>query len=177
MDERLKYYEREWRKAIDRAEEAERLLDKASHERDEAERQVKVLESAIEQVKEQRQELIDALKKTAADRERSEEHLKRLQELRELVKSPQFWLDEVAAPFAHEIEMFDLVPQVARSSDRGDPSDMALEAAELLAQLAEKFDLEKASYVRRLLLAQWVYLRWLELIDDTAVETRDSSVR
>ena len=174
MDEKLRYYEQQWNIANDKAKEAKRLLEEAVRERDEARRNAAIFEKALERVKAQRNELIEAATKTETERTRQEQHLSYLRELRELAKRPGFWLDEVVAPFARELEMFDLVPHVARQTDAGDPTDMAIEAADSLAQLAQEFDEERAAYVRRLLLAQWVYLRWLELT--TATGTSDKHV-
>ena len=140
-----------------RAEKALEMLNEALNRRDEAREEARILQEEkrvlqieFEQAKEQ------------------------FQQQQRRIMQPQFWTDEVIAPLAREFEMFDLITRNISEQNDGAAhnNDGAAHntAHKALAELAANFDVERAGHIRKSLVAQWVYLRWLELTNEIAGE-------
>jgi len=167
MDEKLRFYERQWNEEHKQRLELRKKLDLVTKERDEVQHQLLTLQANQESLTQE----CEALRKNCQRLQEQVAFRRRLQikrdqqwkRLKRRVMQPGFWIEAVAVPFAKELEMFDMLPEVARQYDSGDPADMALEAAQLLIGLTQSFEQSDAAKLRRMLMAQWVYLRWLEL--------------
>jgi DNA repair exonuclease SbcCD ATPase subunit len=92
----------------------------------------------------------------------------KLNQLEAKVTKPQFWKKEFVEPFAFALHEFN---DIGGSSENDDPQAVRelfqTWHGEIEAQVIEfatnGFDLEACERLRRILLLQWVYLRWLEI--------------
>lgn len=174
-DEALKKFKQEWQKAKQDAEAAEALADEAWREHEKMRQSLIPLQTElanknreITDLKAQHRQLKHAVQEAESAQKRCEERTQRfqlqLEQLQVMVTQPQFWANEVIAPFARELEMFNLIIQKMPEKDDATTDDTA---HEVLAELTANFDRKRVEQIRKSLVAQWVYLHWLELTEDT----------
>lgn len=93
---------------------------------------------------------------------------RQLEQLRRKVNSPRFWSGAFAETFAESLAGMDAVHQALEVDSVTEVSavfrtwqDEIVEGVELLGEVG--FDPDLSEQLRRLLICQWVYLRWLEV--------------
>lgn len=85
-----------------------------------------------------------------------------LEKLHEGLQQEAFWEAEMLLPFAEALELFPTLAELTSQPDVA-LSQWAADVAEGLEALSVTFDQTQAERVKQCLLAQWVYVRWLEL--------------
>lgn len=111
------------------------------------------------------------LEREVQDLQSDSEIMGQLQEFKRKVNRPRFWTAAFAECFAESLSAMDQAhrplevstPEEVQAAFQGWHADM--EAGLELFQKSG-FDAEVAEGLRRDLICQWVYLRWLELTDD-----------
>lgn len=93
---------------------------------------------------------------------------RQLEQLRRKVNSPRFWSGTFAETFAESLAGMDAVQQALEVDSAAEVSavfrawqEEIVEGVELLGEVG--FDPDLSEQLRRLLICQWVYLRWLEV--------------
>lgn len=136
-------------------------VEQASIQRDEyvrsLEQQIIDLKRALAEM-ERAGDLADELERTR------EEH----EQLRQRIRSPRFWTDEFARPFAMDVQDLNALQ---RELAVDDPADLGVVfqrwqgdiVGGLLALSSGPHDEATAERLRRVLLVQWVYLQWLSV--------------
>lgn len=162
VQERLAKYEEEWKKERDAREKAEWKLREAHLQ----------LNDATGECRQLRRRMADLEGRHGADAERAEtlttenEQLRsrvaHLEKLHEALSSDAFWEAEIVVPFAEGLELFATLDEMASQPDAS-LETWSLEVVADLETLTGSFDPQHAERVKRHLLAQWVYVRWLEL--------------
>jgi len=173
MDEKLAFFEKEWKKAradLAKCRQAqlrqEQELVEAHSARDRSERALQQLRKEHAELRSKLALLNDQLE---TNRQEQEELDKRVENLREQIRQPGFWLEQVETAFALDLEMLEALPELLPLNGSIDLSDWALELAERTEVLEATFDESLAEDIRKRLIAHWVYVRWLELtalVDD-----------
>jgi chromosome segregation ATPase len=85
-----------------------------------------------------------------------------LEKLHEGLQQEAFWEAEMLLPFAEALELFPTLAELT-SQPEATLSQWAEDVAEGLEALPVTFEQAHAERVKQCLLAQWVYVRWLEL--------------
>lgn len=85
-----------------------------------------------------------------------------LEKLHEGLQKEAFWEAEMLLPFAEALELFPTLEELTAQPDAA-LSQWAEDVAEGLENLPMTFEQTQAERVKQCLLAQWVYVRWLEL--------------
>lgn len=120
-------------------------------------------------------EELRALREDIRNDPQVQEVRRRVEALEKRVHRPHFWTASFAATFAESVAVMQdaHAPLVERSEEAGSVDAVAVFRtwqAEVVAavELARDgaFDLDLGEHARRLLVCQWVYLRWLELTSD-----------
>lgn len=93
---------------------------------------------------------------------------RQLEQLRRKVNSPRFWSGAFAETFAESLAGMDAVQQALEVDSAAEVSavfrawqEEIVDGVELLGEVG--FDPDLSEQLRRLLICQWVYLRWLEV--------------
>lgn len=91
-----------------------------------------------------------------------------LQQLRRKINSPRFWTGTFAETFAESLASMDAVHEALEVATEAEVTSVFAEwqqeitsGVELFAEAG--FDADLAEHLRRLLICQWVYLRWQEV--------------
>lgn len=178
----LRYYEREWEKEHALRRQAEERAKRAEDELSKALEEIKLLEHRLERANQLLEEAEEArekvAKEAAAAKQRSIQEMASAQQIvtelqRELdgikarINQHDFWQREFAQLLAADLDFLDeWVEQTSGPEDW--IAVFELWHAQILEGLVrltrgESDDLE-VQRLRQLILAQWVYLRWLEVI-------------
>ena len=113
-------------------------------------------------------EMAERLEALALERDRLLKETERLGELEQRVTHPKFWTQEMVAPFSETLGAFDDVYGANAPEAPGEVLEQFgawhRQVEETLgALLSGPFDLAACERLRRVLICQWVYLRWLEI--------------
>lgn len=176
----LHFYEKEWLNEHELRREAERRFGDVESALRESAQRVELLERRLEranrlleEAEEARElalgEAAEAKKQGRQETESARETTARLQQELNLLKAringQDFWHREFALLLASDLDSLDgLINETASPQDW--TAVFALwheEILEGLQGLAQREGPEQGEQVRRLVLAQWVYLRWLEV--------------
>ncbi len=167
VDDKLAFYDKEWRKEHDKRLEGEKRLGELAQELAAERQRYEDLRRHLTTLQTERDSLRLQAQQFARDKEVLAGHLdileQQLQALKASLAEPGAWLEAVLPGLAEDLELLDALPEVAQQSRAADPTDWVIETAQSLNNLEQQFDLREAERLRRLLGAQWVYLRWLEL--------------
>ncbi|PYE52045.1 hypothetical protein [Deinococcus yavapaiensis] len=179
-DARLAQYEREWRKVHDENEDLRRSLREARAEADALQAQLQraaAFEDEARRATQLEGDLITARQELEALR-RGVTHdaafvalQAELERLQRRVHNPRFWTAAFAETFAESLASMDAVHAPLEGIDASDVLEVfaawhaeVQEGVELLHTVG--FDAALSEHLRRVLIVQWVYLRWLELTAD-----------
>lgn len=168
MDERLKFYEAEWQKARAALQESQDEQNRLALELLDEQRSHRRAREVQQILLEQRDRLAESVRCLQNDVERltkDNSTLKHhIEEFKQQLAQPSFFLEMIEKPFALELEMFDVLPELVTGNAAANLTDWAVRVVEMTESLEATFTQDAAEEVRRHLIAHWVYVRWLELM-------------
>lgn len=167
MDEKLKFYEAEWKKERDAHVALKQRTGTSDAEFGRLQQQNARLQREVNEQKRSLEGAEASLQSVRTEADRQAQINARLQRQLDTLNldlaEPDFWADLAATPLGQALDSFERLPEVVEEGVTGDVGDLALEAGQLLSELETHFQADNAERLRGLLIAQWVYARWLEV--------------
>lgn len=171
-DSRLEYYETEWKREKARREQLERMLEESGDTLLQERQRISQLQQELQAIKgeletnQRKAEIAQAAQEGL--RQRLEALQKTQSDLMLRMNNERFWRKDFLLPLAEEMAALDEALQVVEASPDWQ-AQFAIWHKEILSGLERLLDGTDdgtmAEQIRRRVLAQWVYLRWLEIFN------------
>ena len=88
----------------------------------------------------------------------------KLEALQKSLLTPGGWTDEFIVPFVEELGAFSFLSELQYSRNASSPSDWCQKLLKSINGLAESFRAKDVREAKKVVIALWVYLQWLEII-------------
>lgn len=160
--EKLAFYEKSWNEEHEKHLAAKRELKDIQVQMSSWQGEYQQLRSDVQNLENQLEKSTERAELLEVENTTLQNKVAHLEKLHEGLQQEAFWEAEMLLPFAEALELFSTLAELASQPDAA-LSQWAADVAEGLAELPVTFDQTQAERVKQCLLAQWVYVRWLEL--------------
>ena len=160
MSNALKHYEAQWRIEHDkslRLEQKNRALST----------QIELLEEKLSNQATETLALEGKIHRLNNKLEQCHDQLQAPEKLEALQKSlltPSEWTDEFVVPFVEELDAFSFLSELQYSRNASTPTEWCQKLLTSISGLAEKHKTKDVREAKKVVIALWVYLQWLEII-------------